>query len=125
MVTAKGVEQFSTMSYTWDEGRQPVANGELFAHRKAVMAACRLEGEPDLYICTYSMVTIHLIRKGSTRPWLVNGHEHEGTIGHLLQAMSARWEEHNKALPVHIHKVGPHVVNGQRCVGRGSKVRGK
>ena len=65
--------------FTWENGKQTVANGELFGICEALNTECE-EGETDLFLFTDSMVTIHLIRKGIMRPWLLMGHEHDDTI---------------------------------------------
>jgi ribonuclease HI len=75
--------------FTWENGKQTVANGELFGICEALNTECE-EGETDLFLFTDSMVTIHLIRKGIMRPWLLMGHEHEDTIKEFLRKISRR-----------------------------------
>ena len=77
-VTPVGEALSSKESDGWGGGMQAVANGELFGLGQAVAVECR-EEETDFLICTDSMVTTHLLRKGLMRPWLLNGHEHEAT----------------------------------------------
>jgi hypothetical protein len=56
------------ISYTWTNGKHTVTNGELFGICEAIHVEFD-EGETYHHICTDSMVTIHLIRKGLMRPW--------------------------------------------------------
>jgi ribonuclease HI len=107
--------------FTWENGKQTVANGELFGICEALNAECE-EGETDLFLFTDSMVTIHLIRKGIMRPWLLMGHEHEDTIKELLRKISSRGKVRaggteggtvssptsGEIVRVHLHKVRAH-----------------
>jgi hypothetical protein len=75
--------------FTCEIGEHTVANGELFGICEALDTECE-EMETNLCICTDSMVTIHLLRKGLLRPWLLMGHDDEGTINELLTRISER-----------------------------------
>jgi hypothetical protein len=66
-------------SYTWTNGKPTVANGELFGICEALNVDCE-EGQTHLHICTDSMDTIHLIRKGLLMPWLLKGHVATSTM---------------------------------------------
>ena len=84
-----------------------MAKGELFAIWEALSVECQ-EEETDLHFFTDNIVTIHVIRKGLMRPWLLKGHEHEGTIRELIQTIAGRGKEHNTVVVVHFHKVKAH-----------------
>jgi ribonuclease HI len=98
-----------------------VANGELFGICEALNTECE-EGETDLFLFTDSMVTIHLIRKGLMRPWLLMGHEHEATVKELIVKNSERGDvrtsvvdgkvvtsaSDGRKVKVHLHKVRAH-----------------
>jgi ribonuclease HI len=98
-----GVEEEFSNEYSciWENGKQTVANGELFAVAEILELGLR-PGITDLFIFTDSMVTFHLIRKGVHKPWMLIGHEHEGTITSLLENIR---EKESHGITVHLHKV--------------------
>ena len=81
-----------------------MANGELFAVAEVLNWELH-ERVTDLFIFTDSMVTLHLIRKGMHRPFLLVGHEHEGTIFDMLTKVK---QLEDQGVTVHLHKVLAH-----------------